>query len=187
MQEQDFSINLLLGHVLTVITHVHFTVLLEDTVNSSVDMSPYQKLQQVSCRISTLKTNMRLPLSKSSDLSVNCCDLKIICFIFTSHTYKSDCDFTEACLCLECTDLSCSGNGKCVLDDEDGELCQCFPGWTGSDCSVDIDFCDSSPCKNGGTCVEKQETFSCDCPPDWTGQACMTSESNISIVYNHNI
>lgn len=43
MQEQDFSINLLLGHVLTVITHVHFTVLMEDTVISSVDMSTLPK------------------------------------------------------------------------------------------------------------------------------------------------
>ena len=89
------------------------------------------------------------------------------------------CLLVDFYLCLECMESSCSGNGKCVLSGEGDDVeivCLCFPGWTGANCSVDIDFCDLNPCENGGTCVEKQESFICICPPEWTGRVCMTSE-----------
>ena len=38
--------------------------------------------------------------------------------------------------------------GTCV-DQINGYKCQCQPGYTGIDCSVDIDECQSSPCING--------------------------------------
>ena len=33
-----------------------------------------------------------------------------------------------------------------------GYTCSCVAGYTGTDCSVDINECDSSPCQNEGTC-----------------------------------
>lgn len=31
--------------------------------------------------------------------------------------------------------------------------CTCLAGYTGMNCSVDIDDCISNPCENGGTCI----------------------------------
>ena len=41
-----------------------------------------------------------------------------------------------------------SNTGTCV-DQINGYKCQCQPGYTGIDCDVDIDECQSFPCING--------------------------------------
>ncbi len=41
-------------------------------------------------------------------------------------------------------------------------------GWTGGDCQLDIDECESSPCQHG-TCDDQVNAYSCDCDPGWTG------------------
>lgn len=40
--------------------------------------------------------------------------------------------------------------------------CDCRPGFTGSDCSSRVDFCDPNPCKNG-LCLNGGDGFSCKC------------------------
>ena len=42
---------------------------------------------------------------------------------------------------------------------------------------VDIDDCESSPCKNGGRCVDGLDVFTCQCSSGHTGNQCETSES----------
>ena len=37
---------------------------------------------------------------------------------------------------------------------------------------VEIDNCDSNPCKNGGRCKNGFATFSCTCPDGFTGNDC---------------
>ena len=37
---------------------------------------------------------------------------------------------------------------------------------------VEIDNCDSNPCKNGGICKNGIATFSCTCPDGFTGNDC---------------
>ena len=31
-------------------------------------------------------------------------------------------------------------------------MCDCNPAWTGMDCEIEVDECDTAPCKNNGTC-----------------------------------
>jgi len=42
--------------------------------------------------------------------------------------------------------------------------CNCYPGFTGVDCSTIINNCASNPCLNGGTCVNLAGNFTCTCP-----------------------
>ena len=51
---------------------------------------------------------------------------------------------------------SISNTGTCV-DQINGYKCQCQPGYTGIDCDVDIDECQSSPCINGKVQVIRVE------------------------------
>eukprot|EP01066_Platyproteum_vivax_P011558 Platyproteum_vivax@DN5247_c0_g1_i2.p1 len=67
----------------------------------------------------------------------------------------------------------CSGNGKC---DEDGEMCRCFAGWTGADCSTP-NQCPSShngqlSCSGHGVCIQGQ----CMCDNGWSGKGCEEKE-----------
>ena len=45
-------------------------------------------------------------------------------------------------------------------------------GYTGKNCSVDIDECAPMPCKNNGTCFDLVNGFSCNCEPGFTGKQC---------------
>uniref|UniRef100_A0AAV2JPI9 Protein eyes shut homolog n=1 Tax=Knipowitschia caucasica TaxID=637954 RepID=A0AAV2JPI9_KNICA len=54
------------------------------------------------------------------------------------------------------------------------DLCTCGPGWTGVDCAVDVDECESDPCLNGARCQESHVPgeFHCTCPPFYRGAVC---------------
>ena len=42
--------------------------------------------------------------------------------------------------------------------------CSCPPGFSGDDCSQNIDDCDIDPCTNDGVCVDGVDDYSCTCP-----------------------
>jgi hypothetical protein len=48
----------------------------------------------------------------------------------------------------------------------------CTPGYTGKDCSLEINECEDSPCLNGGFCIDGNNTFNCRCLPRHTGKYC---------------
>lgn len=50
--------------------------------------------------------------------------------------------------------------------------CTCTPGFTGKDCSAEINECDLDPCLNGGFCIDGNNTFTCRCLPRHSGAHC---------------
>lgn len=72
-----------------------------------------------------------------------------------------------------CTPNPCQ-NGICQANGG-GYTCACAPGFTGTNCEIDIDECQSSPCQNGGLCNDQIDGYSCICPPGFTGVNCETA------------
>ena len=68
----------------------------------------------------------------------------------------------------------CHG-GICRTDPYGGYSCRCSAGWTGQNCSVDIDengvaVSSGVPvCHYGATCANTQGSFNCSCLPGYTG------------------
>ncbi|KAL1374937.1 hypothetical protein pipiens_020398, partial [Culex pipiens pipiens] len=54
-----------------------------------------------------------------------------------------------------------------------GYDCVCVPGTMGKNCEININECDSSPCKNGA-CVDGIGNYTCDCEPGFEGFHCET-------------
>lgn len=48
--------------------------------------------------------------------------------------------------------------------------CECPPGFTASQCDVDINECEPDPCQNGGTCADLTDSFKCICQSGYTGK-----------------
>lgn len=46
---------------------------------------------------------------------------------------------------------------------------QCMPGYTGQNCEIEINECQSHPCQNGGSCIDLVGHYVCSCPPGTLG------------------
>jgi hypothetical protein len=73
-----------------------------------------------------------------------------------------------------CADSPCRNGGTCE-NGWSGYTCHCAPGFTGTDCEVDIDDCAGAPCQNGGTCSDETAGYSCACAAGFTGSNCETN------------
>ena len=60
----------------------------------------------------------------------------------------------------------------CANNSQPPDCAQCIPGFTGSDCSVNIDDCARVNCSGNGVCIDGTNSFSCDCDPGFAGQMC---------------
>ncbi|XP_069067650.1 cubilin [Pleurodeles waltl] len=66
-------------------------------------------------------------------------------------------------------------NGQCIATIS-SYLCQCDPGWTGTNCTENVNECASNPCQNGGRCIDGVNGYSCNCTSTWTGPQCQTPQ-----------
>lgn len=66
---------------------------------------------------------------------------------------------------------ACHNGGTC-FNTIGGHTCVCVNGWTGDDCSENIDDCAIAVCFNGATCHDRVASFFCECPVGKTG-ACL--------------
>uniref|UniRef100_A0A671KRM1 Si:ch73-281k2.5 n=1 Tax=Sinocyclocheilus anshuiensis TaxID=1608454 RepID=A0A671KRM1_9TELE len=64
---------------------------------------------------------------------------------------------------------TCQNGGTCS-NTRNGYNCVCVNGWSGPDCSENIDDCAAEPCTPGSTCIDRVASFVCSCPPSKTGQ-----------------
>ncbi|XP_055859624.1 uncharacterized protein LOC106051838 isoform X2 [Biomphalaria glabrata] len=75
------------------------------------------------------------------------------CIACQNWTYGPECH--SQCQCSHTTTVAChavSGH------------CQCMPGWTGLDCSTDVNECDSSDaCPLYSTCINLPGSYNCSC------------------------
>lgn len=98
-----------------------------------------------------------LPVGAPCDANLPCCDgLSCTAGVCTAPN--------------PCLSNPCNFNGDCLADGG-SYTCSCYPGYTGANCDVDIDYCVSNPCEHG-SCAELQEGYECSCDPGWTGVNC---------------
>ena len=72
----------------------------------------------------------------------------------------------------ECISSPFCGHGQCV-DRLNYFICACDPGYTGINCTTEVDECSSNPCLNM-TCTDHVNSYSCTCEDNETGPHCDT-------------
>ncbi|XP_074600062.1 uncharacterized protein LOC141854319 [Brevipalpus obovatus] len=84
-----------------------------------------------------------------------------------------------------CSSNPCHSSATCYTSPVDGTyVCACRGGYTGSNCTEDINECEQSgsPCEHGGRCVNTPGSFQCECPVGFKGSRC---EININECENY--
>lgn len=66
----------------------------------------------------------------------------------------------------------CENGATCMNTGEGSYTCTCLPGYTGTNCELLMQECDSKPCRNGGTCTNLDRGYQCTCPPGFEGSHC---------------
>ncbi|KAL8563418.1 hypothetical protein ACOMHN_054780 [Nucella lapillus] len=80
---------------------------------------------------------------------------------FAYRFYCEENYYTETCdVFCEALDNS-TGHYTCI--NGTGEI-NCNTGWTGENCTMDVDECEASPCLNNGTCTNLPGSYHCACP-----------------------
>ncbi|KAJ0061077.1 hypothetical protein NL108_005841, partial [Boleophthalmus pectinirostris] len=66
----------------------------------------------------------------------------------------------------------CVNGATCMNSGQGSYTCTCLPGYTGKDCELLMQECDSAPCRNGGVCKNLEQGYQCSCPPGFEGSHC---------------
>ena len=62
-----------------------------------------------------------------------------------------------------------------------GYWCECKPGFSGSNCDIKINECQSNPCGFNGMCIDLVNDFKCVCYPGYTGKTCSQNIDECSL------
>ena len=54
-------------------------------------------------------------------------------------------------------------------------MCDCVAGFTGVNCTTDIDDCDPDFCDNNGTCTDEVNSYKCNCRAGFTASEISSS------------
>ncbi|XP_055088033.1 delta-like protein 4 [Periophthalmus magnuspinnatus] len=66
----------------------------------------------------------------------------------------------------------CVNGATCMNSGQGSYTCTCLPGFTGKDCELLMQECDSAPCRNGGVCTNLERGYLCSCPRGFEGSHC---------------
>nr|XP_020459274.1 delta-like protein 4 [Monopterus albus] len=66
----------------------------------------------------------------------------------------------------------CVNGATCMNTGQGSYTCTCLPGFTGVNCELEMQECDSSPCRNGGICTNLEKGYKCECPQGFEGSHC---------------
>ncbi|KAM4689065.1 cubilin [Discoglossus pictus] len=93
--------------------------------------------------------------------------------------YAGDGHGPSGCLAVSdiCKKQNPCVNGECKAT-VSSYICECHSGWTGTNCTENINECSSNPCQNGGICTDGVNSYSCNCTNGWTGFHCETPKQD---------
>ena len=84
-------------------------------------------------------------------------------------------DFFVNCICIFKDIVDCRGqcqHGASCQDLENDYRCLCPAGFTGKNCQINVDDCQSNPCMNNGVCMDKVSSYQCVCQTGFYGNRC---------------
>ena len=121
----------------------------------------------------------------------NPCHENAICFMLHRDKVSCICELGYSGDGYSCVDIDYCESNPCNLDntiggciDEEGGIdsfiCNCKPGFTSPDCSIEVDECAAIPCDPVGSsgCVDLLDDFSCSCQKGYTGKLCEVNINN---------
>lgn len=68
-------------------------------------------------------------------------------------------------------------NGHVCTNGQNGYICSCENGWSGTNCKTPPNLCISNACVNGATCISLSTNYTCECTPGYSGQFCEITPS----------
>ncbi|CAL8393388.1 delta-like protein 4 [Gadus morhua] len=66
----------------------------------------------------------------------------------------------------------CVNGATCMNTGQGSYTCTCLPGFTGVNCELEMQECDSNPCRNAGICTNLDSGYTCTCLPGFEGSHC---------------
>ncbi|GFT66347.1 protein slit [Trichonephila clavipes] len=109
----------------------------------------------------------------------------MLLFQYQASFYPSDFSFSNYCekkinFCSK--EFNPCKNGATCIDENYSYSCACSLGFTGDNCTININDCLDHLCQNGGTCIDGINTYRCQCQDGFSGAFCEL-ENMVDLLY----